>query len=158
MESEVEGTPLTAEGSGSAGTRVLERPGVEAGVPGPTLVAPSDAPPVAQPVAPPARELQAPSAASANLNPRIWEILTAWRAAIRAIATTEPETSAWYARHAELVGLRALYHALFDKAAAAPVAPRRMVLVGRPQAAGDEGVVVVEDGSADGAATHDPGA
>lgn len=152
MESEVAGTPLMAEGGGSARTLVLERPAVEVGVSGPTLVVPPVASPGSEsPVAPPA---------SANPNPRIWDVLTAWREAARSIAAIEPDSTGWYARHAELVGLRALYHTLFEEAAAAADAPRRLVLVGRPQPAGDEGlaVAVVEDSSAGGATNHDPGA
>lgn len=171
MESQTEGAPLTAEGSESAGTLVLERPGVAlddafgAGIGplGPTVAAPSGgssaAPSVASSSAAPvggapedARPRQTP------VDPRIWEVLAGWRAAIRSIAIVEPDSSAWYARHAELVGLRALYHTLFDEAAAAAIPPRRMVLVGPPRPAGDEGVVGAEDASVGGAAVHDSGA
>lgn len=161
MESEVTGAPLMAAGSGSAGTLVLERPGVvhdasgtAPGPPGRSGAAPSVLP-SPTPVDGGPEDARFGQKSS---DPRIWEVLAAWRAAIRAIATTEPDTSAWYARHAELVGLRALYHALFDEVAAGALPQRRMVLVGRPRTDGNEGAVVVEDPSAGGAPTHDPGA
>lgn len=156
MEAEVAGAPLIVEGSGSAGTMVLERPGVvldqefepTSGPPGPSLAVPSAAlfgrgPEDADP-------------GQTRADPPIWEVLAQWRAATRALAATELDTSAWYARHAELVGLRALYHALFDEAAAAAISPQRMVLVGPPRPADGEGVAVGESASAARAAVDNP--
>lgn len=162
MESEVDEWPPKQERSWVAGTLVLERPdvpldaafGAEPGPPGITL-----AEPAAAPVAPTdskhafllsakALDGRAEQAASQRARSeqiggkqRIWDVLAAWRAAVRSIATAEPDTTVWYERHAEIAGLRALYHARFAAAGEAAIPPRRMVLLDPPRAGGTEGVV-----------------
>lgn len=46
---------------------------------------------------------------------RIWDVLAAWRAAERELADTPLESTDWPRVHADLVGLRAAYHRLFQE-------------------------------------------
>jgi hypothetical protein len=45
----------------------------------------------------------------------IWDVLTAWRAAERELAGITLESPDWPRVHADLVGLRAAYHRLFNE-------------------------------------------
>lgn len=123
MESEVDAATAQAEG-GTPGSTLIDRadtalegmaPEVEAAPPGLTLL-------------PSLLDIPEPAVDS----PRIWDVLDAWRATIRTVATLEEGSAAWYECQAELVGLRALYHRLFDEEAALADVPRRLALVGRP--------------------------
>jgi hypothetical protein len=46
---------------------------------------------------------------------RIWEVLAAWRAAEREMSSISDDSPEWPRVHAELVGLRAAYHRLFQE-------------------------------------------
>ena len=46
--------------------------------------------------------------------PHLWDVIAAWRAADRELAAMTQDDPDWNRVHAELVGLRALHHRLFD--------------------------------------------
>lgn len=47
--------------------------------------------------------------------PKIWVVLASWRAAERELATTTLDSPDWTRIHADLVGLRAAHHRLFQE-------------------------------------------
>jgi len=46
---------------------------------------------------------------------KIWDVLASWRSAERELAATTLDSPEWTRLHADLVGLRAAYHRLFNE-------------------------------------------